>query len=294
MHASKGDLTLKKTLASNDKIGIIAGNGKLPMMLIKEIINQGSTPYVVIISNEVNKAEFKNVKHQEFALGEVGKMLDFFKSNGVSTICFAGGVKRPANLRELKVDFKGGILLARILKSSLFSTFGDDNLLRAVASFLEDEGFKVVPMQDIVNNLFLDEALFTKHTKLNRQNILDIDCGFKILCDISKYDIGQSIIINNNQVIGIEGVEGTAELIKRCGEYNKYQRGGGVLIKAVKKGQDQRFDMPTIGPDTIIALAQNGFSGIAVAAFEVIVVEKEKTIALAEENAVFLYSKIVN
>ncbi|WP_367364519.1 LpxI family protein [Candidatus Tisiphia endosymbiont of Nedyus quadrimaculatus] len=260
-------------------IGIIAGNGLLPISLANSFIKQGGQCYIAALEGEANPVLYKDFTHQFFKIGMVKPIIEYFRKYDVKNIILAGGVNRP-NLRSIKVDLMGSRLLARILRQKFL---GDDKLLSIVTDFLEEKGFKAVSSYEILrtNNDVMTIAV------PSRIDNTDIELGIKLLDSIGCLDVGQSVIVDNGYIIGIEAAEGTDNLIERC-SYLRKNSTGGVLIKMMKKGQDTRIDIPTIGAKTISNLANYGYKGLAIQKDKVIILEIERTIDLANECGLFI------
>ncbi|WP_342268200.1 LpxI family protein [Candidatus Tisiphia endosymbiont of Empis tessellata] len=260
-------------------VGIIAGNGLLPISLANSFIKQGGQCYIAALEGEANPLLYQDFTHQFFKIGMVKPIIEYFRKYDVKNIILAGSVNRP-NLRSIKVDLMGSRLLARILKQKFL---GDDKLLGIVTDFLEEKGFKVVSSYEILrtNNDVMTIAV------PSRIDNTDIELGIKLLDSIGYLDVGQSVIVDNGYIIGIEAAEGTDNLIERC-SYLRKNSTGGVLIKMMKKGQDTRIDIPTIGEKTISNLANYGYKGLAIQKDKVIILEIERTIELANECGLFI------
>ncbi|BFD45792.1 MAG: LpxI family protein [Rickettsia endosymbiont of Sergentomyia squamirostris] len=260
-------------------VGVIAGNGLLPISLANSFIKQGGQCYIAALEGEANPVLYQDFTHQFFKIGMVKPIIEYFRKYDVKNIILAGSVNRP-NLRSIKVDLMGSRLLARILKQKFL---GDDKLLSIVTDFLEEKGFKVVSSYEILrtNNDVMTIAV------PSRIDNTDIELGIKLLDSIGYLDVGQSVIVDNGYIIGIEASEGTDNLIERC-SYLRKNSTGGVLIKMMKKGQDTRIDIPTIGAKTISNLANYGYKGLAIQKDKVIILEIERTIELANECGLFI------
>lgn len=266
------------------KLGIIAGSGQLPLLIINECKKQSIEPIVILIKDFADPNDFKGLKQISIGFGKVGKVIGFLKKNNVEQIVFAGAVKKP-ELRHIIPDFTGLFLLFRLLGLKLF---GDNSVLKIVIDFAEEKGFEVVPVDNILKDAKVKEGIVgvVKPNKKEYEN--DINLGIDVLKKLSKYDIGQSIVIQNGMVLGIEGPEGTKELIKRCGRLKQNDRRKPILIKIKKLNQTRKADLPSIGEDTIQQLIDAGFSGLAVDADNTLVIEKFKMIKLADKNNIFI------
>ncbi|RTK92313.1 MAG: DUF1009 domain-containing protein [Rickettsiales bacterium] len=260
-------------------LGIIAGNGELPHE-INQIYNEIGGKCVVAYIGKEDKPW--NIKYQNFAIGSVGNILKYFNEQNVKNIIIVGSIDRP-NLKSLKVDLVGSSLLAKIMKMKFL---GDDNILRIVSDFIESKGFKVISPQQILKSYDYEKNMITKISP-SSQNLTDINLGCTILRSLGSVDVGQSVIMCNGYTLGIEAAEGTDNLIKRCAILRKINKGG-VLVKMHKFNQDIRLDTPTIGPQTIINLSENGFNGIAIDKQNVLIVQPKETLKLLNDKKLFL------
>ncbi len=263
-------------------LGIIAGNGLLPISLVDTFIKQGGQCYIAALEGEANPILYKNFNHRFFKIGMVGSIIEYFREYAVRDLVIAGGINRP-NLRSIKVDLVGSQLIARILKQKFL---GDDKVLSIIINFLEEKGFKIISSYQILN---ANNNIITKRTP-SESDLIDIELGVKLLDNIGDIDVGQSIIVEGGYIIGIEAAEGTDNLIKRCANLRK-NIAGAVLVKMMKKGQDNRVDLPTIGPETINNLANYGYNGLAIEKDKVIIIDPEGTRALADKYGLFIIEK---
>ncbi|MFC1659119.1 LpxI family protein [Pseudomonadota bacterium] len=266
------------------KLGVITGNGSLPHLIISEYQKNGGECITILIDGFAKPEEYKYIKNKTLGIGQVSSAIEFLRKNNVTRIIFAGGVKKP-NLTTLKTDKKGLILVGKLAKTKIF---GDNNVLQTVVDFFADEGFDVVGVKDLLKETIAKKGVINNIKIKDKKFYEDIKLGNKVLDSISGFDIGQSVIIQQNLVLGIEGIEGTDELIKR---YNKLKYKSGrmpVLVKAKKKNQTNKADLPVIGINTIKNLHKAGFAGVAVEAENTILLDKYKIIELADEKGIFV------
>lgn len=261
------------------KLGIIAGSGLLPIMIAKDYKNR-SDIFIVSLENYANAEDFTEYNSEIFNIGKVGKILKYFEVHGVEKLIIAGAVKRP-NLSNLSVDMKGAILLTKILKSKFL---GDDALLKILAGYIESHGFTIKSPLDYVN---IDNKIHTKKTP-NKQNLHDIEYGIEAGKKLGELDIGQSVIIENGLVLGVEAAEGTDALIERCSIYKKTEDAA-VLVKMIKPNQDERLDVPVIGVDTVINVAKAKMAGIAVQKDKVIILDQAEVTSQADKLGLFIH-----
>lgn len=268
-----------------DNIAIIGGSGLLPSILIdhlKEKYNR--RVFVVGVKNNIDTQILHDVDHIIVSLGEIQKVIDYLKSNSVKNIIFAGGIKKPS-LLSMKLDKKGMKFLGKIGLKVLSG--GDDHLLKIVIRLFEDEGFSVKSIQDIAPLLLSPKGVMGKHVP-SASDYKDITVGDNVLMKMGDLDVGQSVIVENSTVLGIEAAEGTDALIDRCSLLKKEKDKIGVLVKRKKISQDIRVDLPTIGIKTIESVYESGFKGIAVGAGESLIINKESVINFANKHKLFL------
>lgn len=275
---------VKELAPSQDPLGIIAGSGELPRMIMRACAELGR-PYFVLAVQDATDAETLEMAgdaQATFRLGAIGKAMDILRQNGVSELVMAGKVSRP-KLTSIRPDLKGSKLLAR-LGSQLLS--GDNELLSSIVGFLEEEGFRVSGADDIVRDLLAPEGMIGSIYPDKRAQG-DIEVGARIAREIGRLDIGQAVIVQNGQVLGIEAVEGTDELIKRCAPL-KLEPAGGVLVKVKKPQQEKRVDLPTIGVATVERIAECGFAGIAIEAGASLIVSRRDVARRADALGIFI------
>ena len=267
---------------NKNNLGIIAGSGLLPSEIADLHLKQGGNVYIAALEGETDILHITKYQYKQFPIGSVGALLEYFRENNVKEIIIIGGITRP-DLKSVKVDKAGSLLIAKILKEKFL---GDDNILKIISDFIESKGFKVISPKTLLE-LGTYEKLYVSNKLPSKQDQIDIELGSQVIKSLSNLDIGQSVIIADGYVLGIEAAEGTDALIRRCELLRKTERGG-VLVKMAKLTQDMRLDLPTIGPDTIFYLAKHGYNGLAIQKSGVIIVKPLETIALLNEHELFI------
>lgn len=265
-------------------LGIVAGSGELPRILIHACNDLGRPYFVLGIQDAVDNETIALAGENQatIRIGAIGKAIELLNDHHVDELVMAGKVERP-KLSSLRPDMKGTKLLARI-GSKLIS--GDNELLSGIVDFLEEEGFKVSGADDIVRDLIAPEGMIGSiYPDKKAQG--DIETGAHIARAIGALDIGQAVIIQNKQVLGLEAIEGTDALIERCAPL-KLEPTGGVLIKVKKPQQEKRVDLPTIGVATVEKIAECGFAGIAIEAGASLIVNRKEVARRADALGVFL------
>ncbi len=266
-------------------LGIIAGGGELPRVLIQACQESGRPYFVLALQDtaeEATTALAGDAHHAWIRFGAIGKALDLLHKHQVTELVMAGRVTRP-KLSSIRPDLKGAKLLARI-SAQLLS--GDNELLSSIVAFLEEEGFRVTGAEDVVRELLTPEGMIGSIYPDKRAQG-DIETGARIARAIGALDIGQAVIIENGLTLGVEAMEGTDGLITRCADLRRDEKGG-VLVKVKKPQQEKRVDLPTIGVATIERLAACGFAGVAIEAGASLILNRREVARRADALGVFV------
>jgi DUF1009 family protein len=263
-------------------LGIIAGSGALPRRLIESVQTQGRNVFVVALDGEAEPQTVANVAHIWCRLGAAAKALRALRDNGVSDVCFAGGVHRPS-LAAIRPDWRA----AKFFTKVGYRLLGDDGLFSAIAKELENEGFRVIGAHDL-----LDDAVTVPEGPLGRiapnaETAGDIARGIAVARAIGALDIGQAVVVQQGLVLGVEAIEGTDALLRRCAGLRR-DGAGGVLVKVQKPGQEARIDRPTVGPQTVRLAAEAGLQGIAAEAGATLLLDRDEVIRAADAAGLFV------
>jgi DUF1009 family protein len=270
------------TLPAFPKLGIIAGGGLAPKRVIDACRAQGRDFFVLCLEGQADADTASDAPHAWLPLGAFGKLRDLVASEKIAEVVMIGRVRRPS-LGELKPDWLAIKGLAKIG----FHLPGDDALLRAIGRIIEQEcGVRVIGVQDILGGVLLLEGRLGNHAP-DAEAKQDIARGAEVARALGRADVGQSVVVQQGLVLGVEAIEGTDALIARCKDLKREGRGG-VLVKLAKSQQDDRFDLPTIGPDTVLAAAQAGLIGIAAEADRSLVIDRDSVKQLADEKGLFV------
>lgn len=264
------------------RLGIIAGGGDLPRQVATTCRRAGQSFFVIALEGQGAEAWLTpDLPYGIFRLGAAGAMLDRLRAEGVTEIVLAGSVRRPS-LADLRPDWYAARFFARLGLKAM----GDDGLLRAVASLLEEEGFRVVAVQSLIADLLMPVGILTR-VEPDEQGLADIAHGLSVSHALGAVDVGQAVVVQGGLVLGVEAIEGTDALIARC-DGLKRAGTGPVLVKRAKPGQDRRLDLPTIGPDTVAACIAAGFAGIAAEAGGTLFVGREAAVAIADAAGLWI------
>lgn len=242
---------------------------------------RGREIYVLALEGQADPADFPEPPDAWIRLGQVGRGLELLRQAGARELVIVGTVHRPS-LAEIRPDGWTARFIARIGKAF----FGDDSVLSALARALEDEGFTVVAPESVIDGMLAEQRLYAGVAP-DAQALADIDRGVEAARAIGRLDIGQSAVVQQGRVLGLEGADGTDALVGRCASL-RLDAPGGVLVKVSKPGQERRIDLPTIGPATVTAAAAAGLRGIAVEAGCALIVDADAVSRAAEEAGIFV------
>ena len=263
-------------------LGIIAGNGVYPRQLADAARKAGVMKIVAAaFSDETDPALTQHVDLIEWMrVGQLTRLLRFFREQKVHHAIMAGQIA-PRNLFDLRPDWKALLVLAKLKQrnaESIFTTIAgelakvDVDLLPAT-SFLED---------------CLAQAGLVVGPKLTRREEEDVALGWKIAKEISRLDIGQTVLVKNGTVLAVEAFEGTNDAIKRGGAL---ARKGAVMIKVAKPNQDMRFDAPVIGVETIKVAAEAKLRVVAIEASKTLLLERRAIVDLAKSAGISIVAR---
>lgn len=264
------------------KLGIIAGGGAIPAMLIRHCREQGRDFFVLAIEGNADKAFFtEDIPHQWIRIGQAGTGFKRFAEEKVQDVVMIGTIRRPGFF-DLVPDLRTTAFFAKVGAKAL----GDDGILRALVSEIEAEGMVVKGIHEVMTDLLIKPGVLGRH-KPDRQALADIRRGMEVASELGRLDVGQAVVVQQGLVLGVEGIEGTDELIRRCGDYRR-KGDGGVLVKLRKPQQDMRIDLPTIGARTVERAHEAGLRGIAVHTGNGLIVDEAEVIRLADKYGLFV------
>lgn len=263
------------------KLGIIAGGGSFPGLAIAACRSRGRAFHVLALSGQADPQVIGDAPADWIRLGETGTGFRKLHEAGVAELVMIGPVRRPT-LRELAPDLR----TARFFAKVGFKALGDDGLLRAVAREIEEEGFRVIGIDEVLADCLAPEGLLGRHCP-DEQAEADIRRGWEVAKGIGALDVGQAVVVQQGIVLGVEAIEGTDRLLRRCAELRR-EGPGGVLVKVRKPGQDRRLDLPTIGLTTVHEAAAAGLRGIAVEAGATLVLDAQALPGEVDAAGLFL------
>ena len=260
-------------------IGIIAGGGQFPLLFIEAAHKEGRRVIVIAHKGETNE----RVAHAADAviwvkLGQLGKIISFFKKEGVGETVFLGTITKTQIFRDVLPDFKALSLWNKIDRKQ------DDAILRAFATALEQEGIKVLASTIYLRHLLFPAGVLTK-ARPNEKQRRDIAFGWQNARAIGKLDIGQCVVVRDCTVLAVEAIEGTDAAIMRGGALAKEKA---VVVKVKKPGQDFRFDLPATGLTTIMTLKGVKGAVLAVEAGQSLLFDRQEMIAEANKSGIIV------
>lgn len=262
-----------RTTTEAERIGLVAGNGRFPLLFAAAARAEGV--HVVAVAHRGETSEDLVALVDELTwvrVGELGKLIRALRRAGVRRAVMAGGIGKPRHLSDIRPDLRGAAFLAKT------RSLKDDVLLRGVAAELERDGIKVVE-----STLFLGRLVPRLGTLSRREPRAseweDIRFGLQVAKDIGRWDIGQSVVVKRGTVLAVEGIEGTDAAVRRGGELG---RGDVIVVKVSKPNQDLRFDVPAVGPTTIAVMREVGAVALALEAGRTIMLDRDELLAAAD------------
>ncbi len=261
-------------MSGRERIGIIAGSGRFPILFAETARRRGVDVVAVAHRGETAPELVHHVDAITWVQpGQLQAVIDALRAHGVTRTVMVGAIAKPRMFREILPDARALAALARV------GTLRDDLLLRTIAEELEQEGIQVVPSTTYLEEIVPAAGVLGGHEP-TAEEWADIRFGFQVVKAIGRFDIGQSVVVRGGAVMAVEGIEGTDATIRRAGQL---VNGGIVVVKATKPSQDLRFDLPAIGPDTIRTIAEVHGRAIAVEAGRTIVLDRPEMLALADD-----------
>ena len=258
------------------RIGLIAGSGQFPFVFSDRARDKGFRVYAAAYLQEADPDLKKHVDAIEWLrLGQVGKLIRFFKTNGIERAVMMGGIAKTRAFKDIKPDLKAISIMIGMKYTA------DDNLLRAFARALEKEGIEILESTFLLPELLAPAGLWTRRKPVECERA-DMETGWKIAKEIGRLDIGQCVVVGEGSVLAVEAIDGTDATIRRGAFLGK----DAVVVKVCKPNQDFRFDVPATGVKTIETMAESGARVLLLEAGKAVVFEREAMIALADEKGI--------
>jgi len=268
-------------------IGLIAGNGTFPFLVLRAARQLGHDVVAVAIKGEASPdlealaRELDRTSVTWIELGQLGKAIKTLKEGGVSQAVMAGQVKHVKLFGGVMPDFT---LLSVLTKLTANNT---DSLIAAVAGVLADHGITLMNSTELLKELVAGSGVLTR-TKPSSQMLADFEFGYRVADTIAGVDIGQTVIVKDRAVVAVEGMEGTDAAIARAGAL----AGAGTrVIKVAKPKQDMRFDVPVVGVATITAMQQAGADAMTIDAGRTLILDGEEFIRAADAAGIVIVGR---
>ena len=276
------------TLNPEGPLALICGGGSLPLAVAEFVAARGRKVLLFPLHGAARPADFERRPHQWLYFGQGGKFARIARAAGCRDVVFIGSLVRPA-LWQIRPDRKVLMLMPRI--ATAFRG-GDDHLLSSIARLFEREGFRLLGAHEVAPEILVPEGTLGRVPASERDRA-DVALGFDYLRATGGFDVGQAVVVAGKHVLAVEAAEGTDDMLARVTQMRANGRvrapaGTGVLVKAPKAAQDRRFDLPSIGPQTVDGVVRAGLGGIAVVAGSTIVAEPEELVAAADRAGIFV------
>jgi DUF1009 family protein len=265
-------------VASSSKYGLIAGNGKFPFLVLEAARSQGIEMVVAAIKEETFPEIEQHAERVHWmSLGQLGKLIKTFKSEGVSRAIMAGQVKHKQIFSSIIPDLKMIQLLASL------ATKNTDSLIGGVAKMLENEGIHLMDSTSFLRPLLPEPGVLTRRSPTEDEKH-DLDYGYKIARELGRLDLGQSVAVCEGACVALEAMEGTDAVIKRGASLVS----GRMLriVKLAKPNQDLRFDVPVIGRATVQLMTRLNVSALAIEARKTLMIDREDLIRDADAGGI--------
>jgi len=275
-------------MSANEKLGLIAGNGKFPFLVLDAACAQGYEVVVAAIKEET----FPDIESHGAAavhwlsLGELSKLIETFQREGVRRAVMAGQVKHKQIFSSIRPDWR----LAKLLLS--LTTRNTDSLLGAVAKVLADEGITLEKSTWLLEPLLVKSGVLTKRTPTEQEH-KNIDYGRNVARQLAQHDIGQTVVIAESACVAVEAMEGTDAAIERAGQIIRSLHGDAstlsralTVVKIAKPNQDMRFDVPVVGVKTIEVMHAAGATCLALDAGKCLLLDGQKIIDAGDESGI--------
>ncbi|MEM6913768.1 MAG: UDP-2,3-diacylglucosamine diphosphatase LpxI [Pseudomonadota bacterium] len=273
------------------RLGVLAGRGSLPLRVAQAEAKAGREPFVVRLTDD--DSPIIAYPNERVQIGELGRVIKRLKTEGCDAVCLAGQLQRP-NFASIIPDWRGARVLPKVVAAA---RKGDGAIIDVMVGVFEGEGFLVVGAEAAASQLLLQAGPLGQKTP-TAEDLADIAKGARVVEVLGPFDVGQGAVVRRGFVLAIEAAEGTDAMLRRCAELPETLKGYepgqekksvGVLVKRPKPQQELRVDLPTIGVETIERAAAAGLAGVAAEAEHALIIDREDTIAKANEVGIFVY-----
>jgi DUF1009 family protein len=269
-------------------VAILAGNGQLPLEIGNSLKERGVPVLMICLQGEAD-INLDDFTHETIEWEKIGRLFKILERHQIKRITLAGGVVGRPELKLRKMDF-GAIRTLPGLLSVLLA--GDNSILSGVIAVFEKRGYSVCSVSELAPELLAMPGPNTT-VKPNRRELERLLEGVGVTHALGPFDVGQACVVVGKRAVAVEGIEGTDGMLHRVRELRESgrlpNRKTGVLVKCTKPQQDERADLPTIGPQTVENAHRAMLCGIGIEAGKSIIIEREKTFELAKQLGIFIY-----
>lgn len=273
---------------SKGRLAIIAGAGALPHDVAEAARRQGEDPFIIALSREAD-ADWTGFDHAVLAIGDFAAISRTFAAEGIDRVVLSGAVRRRPEWRDIRPTFRTLAKVPSVLKTLMSG--GDDAVLRMAMDLIEASGARVIGAHEVVPDLLADAGPLGAHAPTDDDR-RDIAAGIAAANALGALDVGQGAVAVGGRVVALEGAEGTDAMLARVADLRAdgriSARRRGVLVKLCKPQQDERADLPSIGPSTVAGAEAAGLAGIAVEAGRALVLERPRLVEAADGSGLFI------
>ena len=269
-------------------LALICGGGSLPLAVADYAAARGRKVVLFPIRGAAEGTGLERFPHHWVHVGQFGKFMRLARAAGCRDVVLIGGLVRPS-IWQSRPDLKALSLLPRVLTAF---RGGDDHLLSGIGRLLERDGFRLLGAHEVAPEILAPPGVLgrVQPSDLDRA---DIALALDYLSAAGAFDVGQAVVVAGRHVLAVEAIEGTDQMLERVAELRANGRirassGTGVVVKAPKPNQDRRFDLPSIGPQTVAAAARAGLAGLAVVGGATIMAEPAKLVQAADRSNLFV------
>ena len=264
-------------VSTRERIGLIAGNGRFPIIFAENAKRLGyAVSAVAHIGETAPELERYVERIHWIKVGQFNKLIQALKGDGVRQAVMLGGIKKTHVFTTVRPDLRALAVASRLKQLK------DDAILREVAAELENEGIQIRESTFGLRSILVEDGTLTKRSP-SKKEWEDIRYGWEVAGEIGQLDIGQCVVVKDRVVVAVEAVEGTDEAIRRGGSL---AREGAVVVKRSKPQQDLRFDLPAVGPTTIEAMSSVKASVLALEADRGVLLDRDETLRKAERAGI--------
>ena len=258
-----------------NKIALVAGEGNLPVVIASRLTDMGTPPVVYSVREKAGEISRYSLEIVDLVKPDLGFIIKDMKNRGVKKIIMAGLISKTLAFKPNLFDFTTQKFLAGLILRD------DHSLLGAIVDFLEKSGFEVMSYRDIIPDL-LARSGHIAGRKPTSEELSDTEYGFSICRTLVPLSFGQTVVVNKCSVVAVEAMEGTDATLLRAGSLCT----GGTVVKMMRLDQDERYDIPTVGPDTLKNMAQAKLRCLALHAGWTLIMEPEEFKAVAEKEKI--------